>query len=168
MSYEFYIIVHISSLFALFTSSVLAPLCFHSLKRFKKWVFSVHGLSVLLSFVSGFGLIAKANILLQLHHSLVGYGIGIALLTLWLTLLFVRSSLTSLIGFMVLLYMVCISPLLWVQPFWLGVKMSAWITIVISPVIWKKLSFRQDYFYLQYFFLIAIATLAIASVILKP
>ena len=168
MSYEFYIIVHISSLFALFASSVLIPLCSHPLKQFKKQVLSTHGLSTLLSFVSGFGLIAKANIPLQMHHHWLGYGMGIVWLLLWVVLLCVRSPFASNIGSLFWFYAFCISPALFLNPFWLGLKISIWMTFAFSPLIWKKLSLRQDYFYLQYLFLITMVTLAVILVFLKP
>ena len=62
MSYEFYKILHLVSLFSLFLSLgmlVVGP------KSLKKWILSLHGLSLLILFVSGFGLIAKLHIPLK-------------------------------------------------------------------------------------------------------
>ena len=59
MSYEFYKILHLISLIALFLSLgmlIVGP------KPLKKLIMSLHGLALLFLFVSGFGLIAKLHI----------------------------------------------------------------------------------------------------------
>ncbi|MDE0151355.1 MAG: hypothetical protein OXK80_02505 [Bdellovibrionales bacterium] len=63
MSYEFYKILHLISLIALFLSLgmlIIGP------KPFKKIIMSLHGTALLLLFVSGFGLIAKLHIPLKI------------------------------------------------------------------------------------------------------
>ena len=63
MSYEFYKILHLVSLIALFLSLgmlILSP------KSLKKLILSLHGTALLLLLVSGFGLIAKLHIPLKL------------------------------------------------------------------------------------------------------
>ena len=62
MSYEFYKILHLVSLVSLFLSLgmlLVGP------KPFRKIIMSLHGTSLLLLFVSGFGLIAKLSIPLK-------------------------------------------------------------------------------------------------------
>lgn len=63
MSYEFYKILHLVSLIALFLSLgmlIVGP------KPLKKLIMSLHGVALLLLLVSGFGLIAKLHIPLKL------------------------------------------------------------------------------------------------------
>lgn len=58
MSYQFYKILHVTSIIALFTS--LAAAAFVSADKRKVWV-SLHGISTLLVLVAGFGLLAKGG-----------------------------------------------------------------------------------------------------------
>lgn len=56
MSYQFYKVLHVASLFMLFTS--LAAVAFLPTDKRKPWV-ALHGAASLVIFVAGFGLLAK-------------------------------------------------------------------------------------------------------------
>ena len=56
MSYQFYKVLHVASLFLLFTS--LAAIAFSTADKRKPWA-AIHGIASLIVFVAGFGLLAK-------------------------------------------------------------------------------------------------------------
>lgn len=56
MSYQFYKVLHVASLFLLFTS--LAAIAFSAADKRKPWA-ALHGIATLVAFVAGFGLLAK-------------------------------------------------------------------------------------------------------------
>ena len=151
MSYEFYKIAHIFSIIALITSSLLLPFCFLYLKELKKWVFSLHGISSLASFIAGFGLIAKLNLPLQFTPSYwTGAGLLLYfLLSILFALIFKKKSATSLsfkqilIGIFPIIFLggwsLFSAPIYLIQPRWLEVKIAGWLFFALSPLILSSL-----------------------------
>ena len=143
MSYEFYKILHTLSLFSLFIS--LGILIVYP-KYLKSIVLSVHGLSVLVLFVSGFGLIAKLKIPLGLSADIQAYGKPIVfVLLLLVTLNFTYLLLKKLFDFQIspwipkasslalALYFLILLPIS-LSPAWIGKKMMIWTLLAISPI----------------------------------
>ena len=151
MSYEFYKVVHILSIIALITSSLLLPFCSLYLKELKKWVFSLHGISSLASFIAGFGLIAKTNLPLKITPS---YFTGAGLLLFFLysvlfALIFKKRSATTLsfkqilIGIFPAIFLgggsVFSTSMFFIQPYWLETKIAGWLFLAFSPLILSSL-----------------------------
>lgn len=67
MSYTFYKLLHLAAIVTLFTSIGSIFTIYFSQQNtqtaFKKWMSMLHGLSLLVLFVSGFGLLAKASLM---------------------------------------------------------------------------------------------------------
>ena len=151
MSYEFYKVVHIFSIIALITSSLLLPFCSLYLKELKKWVFSLHGMSSIVSFIAGFGLIAKTNLPLKFTPS---YWTGTGLLLFFLfsvlfALILKKRSATTLsfkqifIGIFPTIFLggwsVLSAPMFFIQPYWLSAKIAGWLFLAFSPLILSSL-----------------------------
>lgn len=151
MSYEFYKITHIFSLFLLVTSSLLIGGCvyspaFQKFNELKKWLLSIHGIGALLSFVSGFGLAARVNQPLGIRlknfdsFSLDGWNLLILFIFMILIAFIYRQSKslpykTS----SILLIIYGTLALCDVFQYWIGYKLLFWILLVLSPSIIKNL-----------------------------
>ena len=151
MSYEFYKVLHILSIIALITSSLLLPFCTLYLKELKKWVFSLHGASSLASFIAGFGLIAKTNLPLKLTPSYwAGAGLLLFFLFSVLFALILKKRTAAALSFKQILIGIFPAVFLggWsvpslsmflIQPRWLEVKIAGWLFLAFSPLILSSL-----------------------------
>ncbi len=143
MSYEFYKILHIMSLFLLFIS--LGILVIYP-KYLKPLLLSLHGLSVLILFVSGFGLIAKMKLPLKLSATFQEHSFKVISTLILLAILnFVYILMKRLFGFhisswiskisasVLVLYFLALLPLS-IAPSWIGKKIMVWTLLGISPI----------------------------------
>ena len=140
MSYQFYKILHITSLLALFISY---GLILSSISRFKKWSSILHGVSCLLLFVSGFGLIAKTGLSLQWADSLLPPLVRASLWLIPVILYFIlfkkiRLSINPfyenfqslfLIAFF---YMFFLELSQLISPQWIGAKLTSWLILAFG------------------------------------
>ena len=141
VSYEFYKIGHLVSLFALFLSYGMMAAGSSS----KKWSAALHGTASLLLFISGFGLIAKLKIPLQMADSLLWPLVYAFLWFLPAALYLILSKRVRLpinpyfekLNPLFLLFFIFMSLLelsKWLAPAWIGVKLSVWLILAMGPV----------------------------------
>ena len=152
MSYEFYKIIHLMSLFSLFIS--LGILVIYP-KKLKAFVLSIHGLSALMLFVSGFGLIARIKLPLKLSATFQEHSFKvISILTLLVLLNFIYIFLKKIFGFQIsswiskisslglIFYFLALLPLS-ITPLWIGKKIMVWTALGISPIFLKLCSSKN-------------------------
>ena len=177
MSYEFYRIFHMMSLFTLFIS--LGILIIYP-KYLKSLVLSVHGLSVVALFVSGFGLIAKLKLPLGLSSTFQTHGRPVIfILLLLITLNFIYLLLKKLFGFHIspwisrasslalALYFLVLLPIT-LSPSWIGKKIMIWTLFAISPVFLRVFHSTKKWRVLVWIaLLLGVAFYAVQSAVYK-
>ena len=147
MSYLFYKILHLSSLTTLFLS--LGMLIMNR-SRYKKWVLSLHGLCLILLFVSGFGLLAKLGIHPKMAslplQPLLRSAVWAAPLLLYV-LLFKKIKLSinpqysifKPLFLLIFSYMFIFEISKIITPDWIGLKITSWLAFAFgAPVLLSK------------------------------
>ena len=149
MSYEFYKILHFISLFSLFIS--LGILVVYP-KQLKALALSLHGLSTLILFVSGFGLIAKLKLPLKLSETFQEHSVKVIfLLTLLAVLNVMYILMKKFFGFHIsewisristgalIVYFLALLPFS-IAPSWIGKKIMVWTLLGLFPLGMKLCS----------------------------
>lgn len=140
MSYNFYKILHFISLFSLFLSYglIISPA-----NHFRKWSSSLHGISCLILFISGFGLIAKLNISLQFSdqfivpilHSMIWFIPIIVYFVLFKKIKLAispRYEIFQKIFLLIFFYMSIFELSKIITPEWIGAKFTSWLAFAFS------------------------------------